>query len=118
MTGVLSADTCAAARPRSAAWAAIFSLLLGPIGMLYSTLLGCVTMLLGGGLLAVAYVAYDNPWDTSRYGFAEQHRILAPPLYAAIALYWISCAVWAAIAADRSNLHRSRLHRLSESERR
>lgn len=100
MTGVLSADTCSAARPRSATWAAIFSLLLGPIGMLYSTLRGCVTMLLGGGLIAVAYIAFDNPWDTSRPGFGLQHQILAPALYAALSLYWISCAAWAIAAAN------------------
>lgn len=94
--------TSAGTADRSVTRAAIFALLLGPIGMLYSTLRGCVTMLLGGGLIALAYIASDNPWDTSRPGFDQQHQILAPALYAALALYWLACAAWAAVAADHN----------------
>ena len=76
----------------------MFALVLGPIGMVYSTLLGCAVMMLSGGLIAVAYVAFDNPWDISRAGYAQEHALLAPAVWAAVILYWLGCIAWAASA--------------------
>ncbi len=84
-------------KPKSAKLAFLLGMLLGPFGMLYTTLAGFAAMLILGVLGGLLFISTNFPFGFSETSFSLTHSIPVGVLVVVLA-YLLGCAFWAAVS--------------------